>query len=651
VNNNSPLGKYMAFVLQLQTQSKQFYIQNYVVAILREFGIFADVKRENDTLSFSMDETNPKIQEALEKIAAVLPASLFLNSSSNVTTEENLTAMAELDLRYPLNLGLCPSCQKELFDVSSRRYYYPFISCSCCGGNYSFVSSYPYKRENTSMKFIRPCENCHNEMQKPGLRESHALNSCHECGIPVRMVSKSAQRYANDAGSFRTMFEVAAKAIVDHKRLLVKTTFGYRLFYEAKLWHSDAVFLMINASKITDNLALITEEFHALLSIERPIMHVTLKDEKLKEIAGANTAYVKYPDEGFTILLATELQKLGVAYIAYEDVDEDCEADIKIDYDLELDAQQDMRFFLNKDTHFIAEGDRVSFPSLNLRAKNIVSIAEEYAGIPQGDTMFFDKMHHLQNIAVMGANVLEGDKERYHEKQRYFSADEGAFMAVIAEHELFGTKAVGAYFDEEPSFLYYDGKNVLRIVPPKHFKSSNILAEIASLREGSDRLVENLQKQLPDVYAKLEALQHREDVKLFEAVAIVLGLQEHSMKAVSIEAMKFVGKGGIQIDTHIKDNRFDHAAFLASIISYQLAGVSSVILAYSIFESFGDYFYEILSELQSKTKATEIILCGKHFANQSLFSRMQRNLKVRPPYMSKNYPIGKESAVVGGVYI
>jgi len=117
------------------------------------------------------------------------------------------------------------------------------------------------------------------------------------------------------------------------------------------------------------------------------------------------------------------------------------------------------------------------------------------------------------------------------------------------------------------------------------------------------------------------------------------------------EAMKFVGKGGMQIDTHVKDNRFDHAAFLASIISYQLADVSSVILAYSIFESFGDYFSEIIAELQSKTKADEIILCGAHFANQSLFSRMQRNLKMTPPKMNINYPISKENTVVGGVYI
>jgi hydrogenase maturation factor HypF (carbamoyltransferase family) len=224
-------------------------------------------------------------------------------------------------------------------------------------------------------------------------------------------------------------------------------------------------------------------------------------------------------------------------------------------------------------------------------------------------------------------------------------------MSVIVENRLLGQKCVGAYFDEVPSFLYYDGKKVLRVVPPKQFDGENLLEKIASLREGSQRLVENLEKTLPEVYAKLQNLQTQKDVKLFEAVAIILDLDDISMRGVAKEAMKFVGKGGIQIDTHVTDNRFDNTAFLSSIISYMIAGVSTSILAYSIFESFGDYFNEILQELKSKTKATEIVLCGSHFANQSLFSRMQRNLKMTPPYMNINYPIGKENCVVGGVYI
>jgi phage anti-repressor protein len=464
-------------------------------------------------------------------------------------------------------------------------------------------------------------------------------------------VSKSSERYANDAGSFRTMFEVAAKALKDKKKLLMKTTMGYRIFYVTKEMNSNSILMMINAAKITDNLALITEEFNALLSIERPILNVTLKNEDLKTQLGVNTTYVKYPDDGFSILLGTELQKLGIDFIAYEDTDESRDADILMDYDLEINPQKDIRFFLNKDVDFIAEGERVSFPSHHFQKSSLVSIAHDFAAIPKDDQMFFDKMEHFDGVHVDEAKVLEGIDEQYHQNQKIFMQDEASFISVIAEHNAFGKKCVGAYFDEEPSFLYYDGKNVLRIVPPKHFDGSKILEDIANLREGSDRLIENLKKTKPEIYAKLEALQTKKDVKLFEAVAILLGLEDESMRGVTKEAMKFVGKGGIQIDTHVKDNRFDHTAFLASIVSYQVAGVSTAILSYSIFESFGDYFNEILQELKGKTKAEEFILCGTHFANQSLFSRMQRNLKMTPPLMNRNYPIGKLNAVVGGLYL
>ncbi len=641
----------MAFVLELQTTSKQNYIKNYIISIIRGLDIKADVLHDSEKLTFTFESEHEKLQECLDSIAKQLPASIFLKSSSTYRVDDEPKSIPEIDNSFTLNLGLCPSCQKEMFDVSSKRYYYPFTSCSCCGGNYSFVNSYPYERKNTSFKFISPCKSCVDETNSVGTKETHQINSCHDCGVPVRLVNKSNERYANDAGSFRTMFEVAAKALHDDKKLLMKTTFGYRLFYKSSMMDNNSTLMMINASKITDHLSLITEEFNTLLSIERPIINVTLKNEELQEQLGANTLNVKYPDDGFSILLGAELQKLGVDFIAYEERSSDVDADILMDYDLEVRAQSEMKIFLNKDILFIAEGERVSFPSKNLVAKSVLSVSDKFIGLPKDGEMFFDKMELFESVDVHKANVLEGIDEKYHSNQTAYSKEEASFSSVIAEHNLFGKKCVGAYFDEEPSFLYYDGKKVLKIVPPKNFDSREILSEISQLREGSDKLVQNLEKNMPDVYKKLQEMQERDDVKFFESVAIILGLSDESMNGVVKEAMKFIGKGGVQIDTHVKDNRFDHSAFLASIISYQLAGVQSTIIAYSIFESFGDYFSEIIGELKEKTKASEIILCGTHFANQSLFSRMQRNLKITPPYMNKNYPIGRENVVVGGVYL
>jgi hydrogenase maturation protein HypF len=641
----------MAFILEITTTSTQHYIRNYIINIVREFGINTRITQEKGKIICAFTSEHPDLQACLDAIAQGLPASFFLKSSASYETEETIDSLPSFENEFPLNLGLCPSCQKEMFDVSSRRYYYPFTSCSCCGGNYSFTHAYPFSRKNTSWKFIRPCEACVSEQNRVGLRENHHINSCHTCGVPVRLLNKTTERYANNAGSFRTMFEVSAKALVDNKKLLIKTTMGYRLFYRAELMPTHATLMMINASKITDHLSLITQEFNALLSIERPLLNVTLKNEQLKKHLQANTAFVKYPDDGFSILLGVELQKRGIDFIAYEDSDENCDADMLMDYDLELTPQSDMRLFLNKDSEFIAEGERVCFPSKSLIATDALSVAHNLIGVKSGDKMLFDSMEHFDSVNVKHANVLEDIDEAYHGTQKAIAQDEASFMSVIAEHNLFHKKCVGAYFYEVPSFLYYDGKKVLRVVPPRAFDSSTLLANISTLRDGSDRLIENLKKSRVETYEKLELLQTRSDVRLFEAVAIILGLEDESMRGVTREAMKFVGKGGIQIDTHVKDNRFDNTAFLASIISYQLANVSTSILCYSIFESFGDYFSEILHELMSKTKAEEVILCGTHFANQSLFSRMQRNFKQTPPLMNTNYPIGKENAVVGGAYL
>ena len=640
----------MAYLLELTLQSKQSYIQNIIISIIREFDIKADVTLENEILRIVLEE-HKDLENALERISKELSASLFLKSSTSELIEQKPKNLPELDKHYPLNIGLCPACQKEMFDVSSKRYYYPFTSCSCCGGNYSFLQSYPYERKNTSLKYLAPCSSCETEVGSRGRHEAHHTNSCHNCGVPVRLVSKNSERYANDAGSFRTMFEVAAKAIADNKRVLIKTTFGYRIFYVAKSVNAKSILMMIDSNKITDNLALISEEFQALLSIERPLLNVTLKTDKLKEIYDANTAMVKYPDEGFSILLGVELMKLGLEYVVYEETDAQTEADFMMEYDLEINHQSDMQYFLNKDRGFIVKGERVSFPSTMPSSRKVLSVTDTLVGVVSEDEAFFDTMEHFENATALSANILEGIKENFHSKERVMQEDESSFLSVIAEHNKLGEKYVGAYFDDIPSFLYYDGKNVLRIVPPKDFVTTNIIEDIKNLREGSERLVEKLENTLPQVYKKLITLQEQKDVKLFELVAIILGLEDKSFDGVTREAMKFVGKGGIQIDTHVKDNRFDYSAFLASIISYQLAGVSSSILSYSIFESFGDYFSEIVGELQSKTKVNSVVLCGSGFANQSLFSRVERNFKLSFPLMNKYHPIGKESCVVGGIYL
>ena len=641
----------MAFVLELQSSSSQFYLRNCIAGIAREFGIPADIVQSRGTLSCAFASDHPDLEACIAAVAERLPASWHLSGSRHYEKEGEPQALPELIDAPPLGLGLCPSCQKELFDPSSRRYYYPFSHCAQCGGQYAFFEASPYTRANSAFSYVRPCAACESEQETHGRREKDHLNSCHACGVPVRLESGGRERYANDAGSFRTMFEVAAKAVKDDKSLLVKTTMGYRRFQQSAEGLQNPVMLMIDAGKITDNLALIGEEFNALLGIERPVLHVAVKSAALQSVVG-RTADVKYPDEGFTILLATELQRLGAEYVFYEETDAQREAELRMEYDLELSAQSDQRLFINKDVRFVAAGERVSFPSRMMPASQTLGMAHGLVGVPEGESVLFDRPEHFDRVTVENAVVLEGEtEEQWHTHQRPAAQDEASFMSVVAEHGLFGHKCVGAHFDEEPSFLYYDGRRVIRIVPPIAFTPGGLLEKIASLREGSDRLVQNFRMRLPGAYERLEALQERPAPTLFEAAAAVLELEEESFAGISKAALGYYGKGGVQVDTHVKDNRFDHAAFLASLVSYRLAGVETEMIAYSIFESFGDYFNDLMQQIKEKTKSEHFILCGTGFAQQSLFSRMQRNLKATPPRMNVNYPIGRENAVVGCVYL
>ncbi|MFH0709499.1 MAG: hypothetical protein V2A75_04765 [Pseudomonadota bacterium] len=640
----------MAFTLEVLTSFSQPTIKNYLIAIIRTFGIKAVVHQQKTKIICAFDSNDEKLQACLEAIGTNLPASCFMSKSEFYDIEGEPQTVPDFEVEYPVALGLCPACQKEMFDPSSKRYYYPFTHCTHCGGQYAFFDHYPYERRNTSFSYLKPCATCERESVSFGRREKQVLNSCHECGIPVKLTHKGNERYANDAGSFRTMFEVAAKALRDGKTLLMKTTMGYRLFYRADKLEQGSVLMLTNAMKITEYCSLIHDEFNALLSIERPILHVALKDETLRSTFGS-TIDVKYPDEGFSILLGKELTLLGLDFIVYKALEAPCNADFLMDFDLNIQSQSDMRLFINKEVKFIASGERVSFPARLPFGTDTLSIANGLVGIKDEKGMLFDQMERFSSASTLKVNQLETEIPTVQSANFHTMAeDEASFMSVIAEHNKFGTKIVGAYFEGEPSFLYYDGKKVIRVVPPKPFSGVDLREKIGSLREGSNRLMENIEKKFPEIFEVLLVLE-KSNATLFEATAMILGLKEKSYEGVMKEALKFIGKGGLQIDTKVHDNRFNHVAFLSSIISYKIAGVDSVYLSYSIFESFGDYFSELLTEIRGKTKATDIVLCGSYFAGQSLFSRLQRNLKATPVLMNMNYPIGKENCVVGGVYL
>ncbi len=637
----------MALVLEIGCTTHQRVIHNTIVAILRRYGVEGEVRQSGGKIVCRMKQEHPALEEALVRMEELLPASVFMRGSSHYIDETEVSGLPSYFDSLPLSLGICPQCQKEMFDPASRRYYYPFTSCKNCGGQYGLFERYPYTRENTKLRIFRPCGECEAEMASNPFRLDYPQIGCHSCGVPVKFVIGENVRYANDPSSYKTVFEVAAKAIAEGKKIGIKTLMGHRTFYPVSMFNPSSVLMVIDASKIMQMLSLIDEEFHALLSIERPILHLAVADESLKSQVG-NTADVHYPDDGFTVLLCRELLNLGIGAVAY---DEQSSADAQIDFDLEVNTQSPMRLFLNKDVRFVAQGERASFPAYTALAKEVVSVAHGLAAIPQQDRMLIDCMERFESVATTKVNALSGEELPFsHGNLHRFEQDSASFMAVLAGNDALAASAVGAYFDETITFLYAKRGHVTRVVPSEAFEPSGLIERIGSLREGSDRLIANLQNRHTALYDTLVLIE-TSGCDLFEAAARIAGLSEPGMDALMREALNFVGKGGLQIDTKLKDNRFDSVAFLASIISYRVADVPSGLLCYSIFESLGDYFSDILTELKNRSKADHVVICGSGFANQSLYSRVARNLKNTPPLLARSFPIGRENGVIGGIYL
>ncbi len=641
----------MYFIFEIAFSSNKNYIANLIRAYAMQEEIEVDVLQTTDKIIMTFNKEDEKLEGFLLGLETILPASLFLAQGKHYFSDEKPALMPVDETHLPLNIAPCPTCQKEMFDVSSRRYYYPFTSCNHCGSQHPFVTKYPYERPNTSMKFLVPCEECATEAKNNALRLDYPLISCIECGIAIRMLDKESEHLALNKGDFRKLFEVSGRAIASGKKVLMKTAHGYRKFFKATEAYKPAnsILLMADSNGFNDHLMMVTQEFNALLSIERPLLRVATKSEEMKALYGSSVL-VKYPDDGMTMLLARELMNAGLQYISYVSCESDEKADFLVDFDMPINSQEDTKIFINQDTKLFVSGERILFPAVVQNEKNRVTVAHDLACVQiEGQSIIdtldvFDTVE-TRELYVLDDEVFDGEHSNEHPFEQY----KASMMSVLAEHHKVGEKAIGVHFDGTLNFLYYNGKTVINAVPAIPFESDHLWEKIRTLREGSDRLVDNYKKRYPEVWERLDNLEGELDI--FEVTAITLGLEDESFEGISAEALSFLGKGGLQIDTRVKDNRFDNYAFLTSIMSYQLGGVENNFMCYSIYESFGDYIGEIVPQLADKVGTRTVVLTGETFANQSLYGRIQRTIGQYKPLMNKNFPIGKENAVYGALYL
>lgn len=103
----------------------------------------------------------------------------------SIVEEEATTAP---NLWITPDFSLCEACRTELNDPQSRRFQYPFITCTQCGPRYSIMQSLPFERHFTTMQDFPLCVDCQQEYDTPSDRRFYAQTiSCADCGVKMEV--------------------------------------------------------------------------------------------------------------------------------------------------------------------------------------------------------------------------------------------------------------------------------------------------------------------------------------------------------------------------------------------------------------------------------------------------------------------------------
>ena len=174
-----------------------------VYRLAKELGLGGWVANSSDGLQMELLGPRANLQQALEQLKTNPPPGSRIDqwrlhwavmdcSSGCDQPEDGFRIRPSLNSGMPSalmspDLALCDACTAELSDPSSRRFRYPFISCTACGPRYTLLKAVPFERGNTSLDAFPTCPACACDYANPDDRRFHAQTiSCPACGPELR---------------------------------------------------------------------------------------------------------------------------------------------------------------------------------------------------------------------------------------------------------------------------------------------------------------------------------------------------------------------------------------------------------------------------------------------------------------------------------
>lgn len=165
----------------------------FAAELAEDLGIAGEVKNVGGIVEIDAAGSEQAMEEYLRRLSLSCPGARIdrIETEAYIEVPEltepfiitESAAGQEKLRRLPPDLATCPSCERELFEPSDRRFRHPFISCTACGPRYSILKGVPYDRETVTMDRFPMCVSCAEEYREKGDRRRHAQTiCCPDCG-------------------------------------------------------------------------------------------------------------------------------------------------------------------------------------------------------------------------------------------------------------------------------------------------------------------------------------------------------------------------------------------------------------------------------------------------------------------------------------